>query len=118
VTRGKIADALAGRGELDRALRIRCEEELPVYERLGDLRSLLIGRTNVALLLLKRRHGKDLAEAKDHLLWSYDQASRRHYIEAGQIAAILRTLGLEPPPLQPAPQKETSDSCFRPTPLF
>jgi len=35
VTLGKIADVLADRGELDEALRIRGEEQLPVYERLG-----------------------------------------------------------------------------------
>ena len=39
VTMGKIADILQARGELDEALRIRREEELPVYERLGDVRS-------------------------------------------------------------------------------
>ena len=38
VTLGKIADILAARGEQDEALRIRREEELPVYERLGDVR--------------------------------------------------------------------------------
>ena len=36
---GPIADALAWRGELDEALRIYREEVLPVYERLGDVRS-------------------------------------------------------------------------------
>ena len=35
---GRIADILQGRGETDEALRIRREEELPVYERLGDVR--------------------------------------------------------------------------------
>ena len=33
---GEIADILYARGELDEALRIRREEELPVFERLGD----------------------------------------------------------------------------------
>ena len=37
VTLGQIADVLAARGELDEALRIRREEQLPVYERLGDV---------------------------------------------------------------------------------
>jgi hypothetical protein len=35
---GQIADILQARGDLDEALRIRREEELPVYERLGDVR--------------------------------------------------------------------------------
>jgi hypothetical protein len=34
VTKGRIADILRIRGDLDGALRIRREEELPVYERL------------------------------------------------------------------------------------
>src|SRR3712207_7252637 len=42
ITRGKIADILQARGELDEALRIRREEELPVYERLGDVRSAAV----------------------------------------------------------------------------
>ena len=38
MTQGQIADVLYRRGELDEALRIRREEELPVFERLGDVR--------------------------------------------------------------------------------
>src|SRR5262249_44714506 len=34
---GERADVLQARGELDEALRIRRQEELPVYERLGDV---------------------------------------------------------------------------------
>ncbi len=37
---GLIADILEARGEFDEVLRIRREEELPVYERLGDDREL------------------------------------------------------------------------------
>src|SRR5262249_43544208 len=39
VTMGKIADVLQQRGEIEEALRIRREEELPVYERLGDVQA-------------------------------------------------------------------------------
>jgi hypothetical protein len=39
-----LADVLQTRGELDEALRIRHEEELPVYERLGATRDLLVYR--------------------------------------------------------------------------
>ncbi len=35
---GLIADILQARGQLDEALKIRNEEQLPVYERLGDVR--------------------------------------------------------------------------------
>jgi tetratricopeptide (TPR) repeat protein len=46
VTMGQIADILGARGDLDEALRIRHEEELPVYERLGDvyLRAVKMGQ--------------------------------------------------------------------------
>jgi len=39
IARGQLSDIYFVRGELDEALRIRTEEELPVYERLGDVRS-------------------------------------------------------------------------------
>jgi hypothetical protein len=39
VARGATADILQSRGDLDEALRIRQQEELPVYERLGGVRS-------------------------------------------------------------------------------
>lgn len=53
------------RGQLDEALRIR-REELPVYEKLGARRDLLVGRTNLAIQLRKRGSAEDLQEA--HLL--------------------------------------------------
>jgi tetratricopeptide (TPR) repeat protein len=39
---GIIADIAYDRGELDEALRIRCEIELPALERLGDTRSAAV----------------------------------------------------------------------------
>ncbi len=44
VTLGQIADVLQARGQLDEALRIRQEEELPTYERLGARRDTLVAR--------------------------------------------------------------------------
>jgi tetratricopeptide (TPR) repeat protein len=43
---GEIADVYQARGQLDEALRIRQEEQLPVYERLGDVRerAVTLGR--------------------------------------------------------------------------
>jgi membrane protein required for beta-lactamase induction len=45
---------LAKRGELDESLRIRREEELPVYERLGDLRARAIALGKIADVLATR----------------------------------------------------------------
>ncbi|MEZ6124820.1 MAG: hypothetical protein R3C49_16860 [Planctomycetaceae bacterium] len=48
VFHGLIADVLEARGELDEALRIRREEQLPVYERLGDVRGVVLTQMKVA----------------------------------------------------------------------
>ena len=54
ITRGKIADILQARGDLDEALRIRTEEQLPVYERLGDVHSLAITQSEIADIFVER----------------------------------------------------------------
>jgi phosphopentomutase len=51
LTMGKIADVLQARGQLDEALRIRQEEELPVYERLGDVRLKAVTMGKIADVL-------------------------------------------------------------------
>ncbi|MEW6218888.1 MAG: tetratricopeptide repeat protein [Thermodesulfobacteriota bacterium] len=53
-TQGQLADILEVRGQLDEALRIRTEEELPVYERLGDVRSMAITQGKIADILQAR----------------------------------------------------------------
>ena len=46
---------LQARGELDEALRIRREEQLPVYERLGDVRGVaVVTRGKIADVLQAR----------------------------------------------------------------
>jgi tetratricopeptide (TPR) repeat protein len=60
VVRGDIADILSARGDLDEALRIRREEQLPVYERLGDVRERAVTMGNIADILYSRG---DLDEA-------------------------------------------------------
>ena len=57
---GRIADMLQARGDLDEALRIRTEESLPVYEALGDKRSLAVTKGKIADVLQERG---DLDEA-------------------------------------------------------
>src|SRR5216683_1152340 len=54
VARGRIADILVERGELDEALRIRREEQLPVYTRLGDVRSIAVTQGQIADILVQR----------------------------------------------------------------
>jgi tetratricopeptide (TPR) repeat protein len=54
VLSGEIADILQARGELEEALRIRREDELPVYERLGDVRSKAVTMGKIADILQAR----------------------------------------------------------------
>jgi hypothetical protein len=51
---GQIADILQQRGETDEALRIRQEEQLPVYERLGDVRERAVTMGQIADILQQR----------------------------------------------------------------
>jgi tetratricopeptide (TPR) repeat protein len=52
IARGEITDILVSRGELEEALRIRTEEQLPVYERLGEVRSIAITKGKIADILM------------------------------------------------------------------
>jgi tetratricopeptide (TPR) repeat protein len=53
-TLGRIADVLQTRGQLDEALRIRREEELPVYEQLGDVHGEAVTMGQIADVLQAR----------------------------------------------------------------
>jgi 3',5'-cyclic AMP phosphodiesterase CpdA len=84
-----IADIFQARGELDEALRIRREVQLPVYERLGDVRSLLVGRANLAIGLVQRDGPGDRDEARSLLQWALDAAQKMQLPEAKTIQGIL-----------------------------
>jgi esterase/lipase superfamily enzyme len=51
---GKITDILRARGRLDEALRIYNEEQLPVYQRLGDVRERAVTMGKIADILQAR----------------------------------------------------------------
>ena len=67
ITLGKIADVLQARGQLDEALRMR-RDEVPIYEALGDQRSLLVGRTQIAVNLVAMHKPEHIPEARALLL--------------------------------------------------
>jgi hypothetical protein len=50
----ELADLVRRVGRLDEALRIRRDDELPVYERLGDVRSAAVTRGKSAMELYRR----------------------------------------------------------------
>ena len=91
---GKVADILQARGELEEALRIRREEQLPVFERLGDVRELLVGRANLALLYLRRGQPADRDMAAELLRLARTSAESLQLPEAAQIRELQRHFGL------------------------
>jgi hypothetical protein len=92
VTLGQIADVQMKRGELDEAMRILREEELPVYEKLGDVRSLLVGRANLAMSLYQQGRAEDRAEIDRLLALALAEADRLRIPEADQIRDIQRQI--------------------------
>ena len=94
--KGKIADILELRGDLKEALRIRREEELSVYERLGDVREHAIAQGKIADILQWRG---DLDEAlrirREEELPVYERLGdvRSRAIAQGKIADILQSRG-------------------------
>ena len=96
LAKGLIADILQSRGDLEEALRIRREDELPVYERLGDVRSRAITHGLIADILQLRG---DLEEAlrirREDELPVYERLGdmRSRAITQGQIADILQSCG-------------------------
>jgi len=96
IARGRVADILERRGDLDEALRIRREEQLPVYERLGDVRSRALTMGHIADILYSRG---DLDEAlrirREEELPVYERLGdvRSCAVTMGQIADILESRG-------------------------
>ena len=96
VTMGKIADILQARGALDEALRIRREEELPVYERLGDVRSRAVTMGRIADILQARGAlDEALRIRREEELPVYERLGdvRSRAVTMGKIADILQARG-------------------------
>jgi Tfp pilus assembly protein PilF len=94
ITWGKICDILEERGKLEEALKIRQEKELPVFQRLGARRELLVAQTNLALTYLKRAQGGDREQARALLQEALQSAEDMGLPEAEKIRETLRGVGL------------------------
>jgi esterase/lipase superfamily enzyme len=88
VTIDKIAEIFLARGQLDEALRYQMEA-LPVYEKLGATRDLLIARTNQAYTRLLRNKEGDRDEARRLLRLALDDAERLELPQASLIEQLL-----------------------------
>ncbi|AUX41638.1 uncharacterized protein SOCE26_030600 [Sorangium cellulosum] len=95
VTLGKLANILQARGELDEALRIQQQETLPVFERLGDIRSRLVCQANMALTRLERAAPGDREAAAELLRAARRDAERLQISEAEVIRRIQQDASLE-----------------------
>ena len=96
VTMGQIADILQARGNLDEALRIRKEDEIPVYEKLGDVRSRAVTMGQIADILQARGNlDEALRILNDDLLPAFDKLGdvRSRAVTMGRIADILQARG-------------------------
>ncbi|MFC7455075.1 tetratricopeptide repeat protein [Insolitispirillum peregrinum] len=93
---GLLADRLAIQGNLDEALRIRHEEEIPVYQAHGDRRSLAVTMGRIADVLHTRG---DLDEAlrihREEGIPVYQALGDRRSLAVtmGRIADVLHTRG-------------------------
>jgi len=90
------ADILTARGELDEALRIRTEEELPVYEKLGDVRAKAVTQGKIADILMARGELDEALRIRtEEQLPVYDKLGDVHAkaVTQGKIADILMARG-------------------------
>ena len=110
VTMGKIADILQARGQLDEALKIRNEEELPVYQRLGDVRSRAVTMGKIADILQARGQLDEALKIRtEEELPVYERLGdvRSRAVTMGKIADILQARGQLDEALQ-NPQRGTA----------
>src|SRR5258708_7012791 len=93
---GKVEEVHQDGGQRDEALRIGREEELPVYERLGDVRSRAVTMGKIADVLQARG---DLEEAlrirREEELPVYERLGdvRARAVTMGKIADVLQARG-------------------------
>jgi len=93
---GQIADILWARGQTDEALRIRQEEQLPVFERLGDVRSKAVTMGKIADILQARGQTDEaLRIRQEEQLPVFERLSdvREKAVTMGRIADILQDRG-------------------------
>ncbi|MFC8348637.1 CHAT domain-containing protein [Streptomyces sp. NPDC057280] len=93
---GKIADIFERRGEVNEALRIHREVELPVYERIGDTRSAAVTWGQIADVLEQRGEVDEaLRIRREVTLPVYERIgdTRSAAVTWGQIADILQQRG-------------------------
>ncbi|MFZ4702987.1 MAG: tetratricopeptide repeat protein, partial [Candidatus Methylumidiphilus sp.] len=93
---GELAGLYYDLGEWDKALHIRTEEQLPVYERLGDVQQKAITLGKIAdIMRAKGQLGEALRILTDELLPVFERLGnvREKAVTQGNIADILQARG-------------------------
>lgn len=93
---GQIADILQSRGELEEALQIRREKEIPVYERLNDFRLFAVTQGRIADILQLRGDWEEVLRIRrEEEILVYERLGdvRSRAVTQGKIAATLRARG-------------------------
>ncbi|MFC8721413.1 tetratricopeptide repeat protein, partial [Kitasatospora sp. NPDC057198] len=96
VTWGQIADILQRRGEVDEALRIHHEVQLPEYQRIGDTHSVAVTWGQIADILQRRGQIDEALRIHHEVeLPEYQRIGDTHSTAAtwGRIADILQQRG-------------------------
>lgn len=96
VARGKIADIYHRRGQIVEALHIRCKEELPVYELLGEVREKAVLMGKIAdVFQASEQFEIALRIRREEELVAYEQLGDvlEKAVTLGKIAQIFQTSG-------------------------
>ena len=86
VAAGRLADILRVRGELDEALRIHREDQLPIYDRLDDVRDRVVTMGKIADILRDRGQ-------LDEALRIHQEDELPVYDRLGDVRARAMTMG-------------------------
>ena len=92
---GKIADILRTAANWTRRSKSASEEELPVYERLGDVRSRAVAMGKIADILQARGQLDEALQSAEEQLPVYERLGdvRSRAVTMGKIADILQARG-------------------------
>ncbi|WP_265296472.1 tetratricopeptide repeat protein [Streptomyces sp. SHP 1-2] len=96
ITWGRIANVLERRGEVEEALRIRREVQLPVFERIGDTREAAITWGRIANILEQRGEVEEALRIRREVqlpVFERIGDTREAAITWGQIANVLEQRG-------------------------
>ncbi|MEV0537660.1 tetratricopeptide repeat protein, partial [Kitasatospora sp. NPDC050463] len=96
MTWGKIADVLQQRGELEKALRIRRDVQLPAFEQIGDTRSTAVSWGQIADVLQQRGEVEEALRIRREVeLPEYERIgdTRSATVTWGKIADVLQQRG-------------------------